>query len=385
MGHAPSTPNRAPWLRVFCTVFSTGSILLGSFTLSPLNGEAPAWMVGSQLEHQLASHTAIYLVDSPLRDGLRRVATAQGVCVFLDRRIDPGIPINLSVSQTRLDDGLRQIAHQAGAAMCQVDSVIYIAPPPVASKLPTLAAVKRQEAKQQAPGFRRRSFRKSRWHWNHLTTPRDLAQELLLELQVSLLNEEAIPHDLWPATNLPPLTAVDRLSILLAGFNLTFTIEDAAKAIRIVPFPDTVTLERTYPLQMIPETIRPLVTSRFPALSIVRHPDGLLISGTWEEHRQVKRLLAGQSSRPGDHLQEGQQAYTLRVKASARKLLATVSTQLGLQVEIDPSITEELNQQITVEVNQVSADELLEAILAPIGLNYRLNQQLLTIVPQTDR
>ncbi len=171
----------------------------------------------------------------------------------------------------------------------------------------------------------------------------------------------------------------------MAGFNLTFTIEEATQAIRIVPFPDTVTLELTYPLQMIPEKIRPLVASRFPALSIVRHPDGLLISGTWEEHRQLKRLLAGQTPRPDDRLQEGQQAYTLHVKASAQKLLATVSTQLGLQVEIDPAITEELNQHITVEVNQVSVDELLEAILAPIGLDYRLNHQLLTILPQTDR
>ena len=385
MGQAPSTPNRAPWLRVFFTIVSTGSMLLGVFAFSPLNGEAPTWVAGSRLEHQLASHTAFQLVDSPLRDGLRHVATAQGVCVFLDRRIDPGIPINLSVSGTRLDDGLRQIAHRAGAEMCQVDSVIYIAPPPVASKLSTLAAVKRQEAKQQPPGFQRRFFRKSRWHWNHLATPRDLTRELLLELQVSLLNEELIPHDLWPATNLPPLTAVDRLSILLAGFNLTFTIEEAAQAIRIVPFPDTVTLELTYPLQMISEKIRPLLASRFPTLSIVRHPDVLLISGTWEEHHQLKRLLAGRTSRPDDRLQEGQQAYTLHVKASARKLLATVSTQLGLEVEIDPSITEELDQHITVEVTQVSADELLQAILAPIGLDYRLNQPLLTIFPRTDR
>ena len=357
-------------------------MLLGFFTLWSANAEAPHWVAGSRLEHQLASRTAVHLVDSPLRDGLRRYATAQGVCVFLDRRIDPGIPINLSFSRTRLDDGLRQIAHRAGAAICQLDSVIYIAPPGVATKLSTLAAVKRQEARQQPTEFQRRFFRKSRWQWNDLATPRDLARELLLELQCSLLNEEAIPHDLWPAVNLPPLTAVDRLTILLAGFNLTYTIGGTAREIRIVPFPETVTLELTYPLELVPETMRTRVASRFPALSLERRPDGLLVSGTWEEHRQLKRLLAGRTPGTESHLQEGEEAYTLRVKASARKLIATVSSQLGLQLEIDPSITEKLDEHISVEVDQVPAEELLEAIVAPIGLDYRLNGQLLTILPR---
>ena len=358
-------------------------MLLGFFTLSPVTAGTPAWAAGSQLEHQLASWTAVHLVDSPLRDGLRRYAAAQGVCVFLDRRIDPGIPINLSVSRTRLNDGLRQIAHRAGAAICQVDSVIYIGPPPVAAKLSTLAALKRQEAKQQPTESRRRFFQKSRWQWNDLATPRDLARELLVELQCLLLNEDAIPHDLWPAANLPPLTAVDRLTILLAGFNLTFTIEEAARAIRLVPFPDTVTLALTYPLEVVPEKTRTLVASKFPDLSMARHPGGFLISGTWEEHRQLQRLLTGHTSRPEDRLQGAEQAYTLHVKSSARKLIATVSAQLGLQLEIDPSITEELNQHISVEVNQVSSEGLLEAILAPMGLDYRLENQLLTILPRT--
>jgi hypothetical protein len=196
------------------------------------------------------------------------------------------------------------------------------------------------------------------------------------------LNEEAIPHDLWPAVNLPPLTAVDRLTILLAGFNLTYTIGGTAREIRIVPFPETVTLELTYPLELVPETMRTRVASRFPALSLERRPDGLLVSGTWEEHRQLKRLLAGRTPGTESHLQEGEEAYTLRVKASARKLIATVSSQLGLQLEIDPSITEKLDEHISVEVDQVPAEELLEAIVAPIGLDYRLNGQLLTILPR---
>jgi hypothetical protein len=71
--------------------------------------------------------------------------------------------------------------------------------------------------------------------WPDLAQPRDLVAALAAEAGLSVKLPDSTPHDLWPAVDLPPLTWTDRLSLVLAGFDLTFEIDPAKKTIALKP------------------------------------------------------------------------------------------------------------------------------------------------------
>ena len=44
---------------------------------------------------------------------------------------------------------------------------------------------------------------------------------------------ERIPHDLWPAGNLPELSLAEQLTVLLIGFDLTFELRPEDRRLRL--------------------------------------------------------------------------------------------------------------------------------------------------------
>ncbi len=84
------------------------------------------------------------------------------------------------------------------------------------------------------------------WHWDELSKPRELLENLASEADLGIDNPQLLPHDLFPAVDLPPLPLVDRLSLLLSGFGMTFQLSRDGKLIRLVPIPAEVLSDTTY-------------------------------------------------------------------------------------------------------------------------------------------
>ena len=78
-------------------------------------------------------------------------------------------------------------------------------------------------------------LRSEAWQWEELVQPRELLRELAQQVPVRVQNPEAIPHDLWAAGNWPMLAWVERMTLLLAGFGMTFEMDPAGASVRIVP------------------------------------------------------------------------------------------------------------------------------------------------------
>ena len=57
---------------------------------------------------------------------------------------------------------------------------------------------------------------------------------------VSITNIQAIPHDLWPAGQLPRLGLVEQVTLIAAGFDLTFRMDANGKTVTLIPIPATV-------------------------------------------------------------------------------------------------------------------------------------------------
>jgi hypothetical protein len=210
--------------------------LIASLLATVAPGQEPiAWKTGPALEIQLKQQYTIQWQDRPLRPVLARLARETAVATFLDRRIDPDQPLSLEVTDIPLNQLHDRIASAVGASACRISAVKYIGPSGIAGKLPSIAAQRRSEAAKMPADLRARFLNQRPLTWPELAQPRDLVAALAEEAGLSVNLPEAIPHDLWPAVDLPSLTWTDRLSLVLAGFDLTFEIDPAKKTIALKP------------------------------------------------------------------------------------------------------------------------------------------------------
>src|SRR5436190_8425722 len=81
-------PNRLTWAVLI------GFMLAASIAVAQ---EPASWKTGPAFRRQLDAIENVAWPDSVLRDGLVRLSQAYGVAVFLDRRIDPGQSVTLTV------------------------------------------------------------------------------------------------------------------------------------------------------------------------------------------------------------------------------------------------------------------------------------------------
>src|SRR5690242_3065684 len=230
--------NRTLWTALAVALLASS----GADAEQPVN-----WKTGAAFTRQLREDAGVTLGDRGLRDALGAIAHAYDVAIFLDRRIDPDQRVDFSASDIPLERLLQQIAAVAHAETAVIGSVVYVGTRESAAQLATIAAMKRQEVSRLPNDAKARLLKTEAWHWEELAQPRDLLRDLAQQGGVRVENADSMPHDLWPAVNLPPLAWVDRLTLLLVGFGLTFELDDRASAVRLVPVQAESVAERRLP------------------------------------------------------------------------------------------------------------------------------------------
>ena len=338
------------------------------------SAEAPdQWRSGVELRRQLISVVSIsFGPDSPLSDSLETLARSQGICIFRDRRLDPSRPLVFTARNASLQVALEKLATEVDAAVCTVDSVVYLGPTHVADLLPTLTEVKRDETRRLPPALHKQLLTAEAWSWQQLATPRELVQQLATGSGLSVVGLERIPHDLWPAVTLPPLDRIQRLSLVLANFDLTLEIDPASSTLRLVPFPEKVELRREYPggtrVVATVDRLRRLV----PDANIERRGTRIAVSGSLEHHQAVERLLrGGMPERPAGA--SGEQRYSLYVpQATLSAIVTKIATEWMLELEVSPAAEAGLDKVVTFHVEDVPREDLLGELLIPYGFSFRL-------------
>jgi hypothetical protein len=259
------------------------------------------------------------------------------VAIFLDRRIDHGRLVTLPVRNQPVEVLFRQIAISAEAELSTLGPVIYLGPPQTASQLASLAALRKQDVSRLSGDARARLMRTQAWQWPEFTQPRQLLSELARQAGLEVENPESIPHDLWPAASLPALPWVDRLTLLLAGFGLTYELPGRGDSIRLVPMPADVQ-----------NTASPAAKNTVPP---------------------------GRITKGG-----GQKVYTMKFEnQSAGNVVKSGANLIGKEMKFDPALLEKLKQPVTLDVKDVPLNELLEATLKPLGLTHRMTASALEV------
>jgi hypothetical protein len=339
-----------------------------------------AWKTGPALRKQLEASVSLAWSERPLREGLVSLSHATGVCIFLDRQIDPNQEVELSADEP-LENLLETLAAKINATPAVLGPVVYLGPKETAGKLSTLAASRHKDAAALPAQIRSRLLKSEAWKWDEPAEPKILLDGLAAKGGVTIANAELVPHDLWPAADLPAMAWVDRLTLLLAGFGLTYELADGGTNVRLTPMPDEVLVEKIYTPRGEPGPVVAQLRRLVPDAKIRVEGRKLLITAADDDHDKIQRLLGGQTVK-STNVKPGEKRYSMTVEnQAAGAVVKTVANQLGKEMKYDPQLVEKLQMKVSFVVMDVTLDELLTKTLAPLKLGYRLNETALEITP----
>ena len=297
-----------------------------------------AWANPSKtLQQKLQRKVAVTWQGQQLAVALGRLTNAGDIPLWLDRRVDRRQTVTMQFADLPLAQALEKIAERQSLGFVQLESIVYLGPQQTALELPTLISQARNQLTQMPAKQKRRWLRKDKTAWPSLSEPRTLAESWLHKAGLQLQGSKKISHDLWPEQSLPPLALVDRLVLLLAGFDLTCKIAPDGVGCEIVPI--------NRPLKLLPQR---------------RHPRG-----------KPPKAQAGPSSR---------QLFTLRLENQPLgKVLDQLARQLQLQVVWETEKREARSQHISCDVQNADLDALLQSVLTPAGLQHQRQGKQITI------
>jgi len=285
----------------------------------------------------------------PLRAWVDRATALAGRPVILDRRIDPQILVTLTARGEPLRTVLDRVAATAGAAVEELAATLRIVPLSQAGRAAAGDAQRRRELATLTPALRRTLATTEPWQWPAAAEPRDLVAGLAVAAGLDVAGLDAIPHDHFPATDLPAVSLAERFDLVLAHFDrrVAWDGRPGQPAGRIVP-----------------------LAAAGPAPE--RAPD---------------RADAGRPPpRPSDRPRRTvkvRDTYTLRLEAPLDQALAAVAAQLGLVVDLDAASLVARGiapgEIVRAAVADASRDELLTAILQPLGLAWRIEAGRLNV------
>jgi hypothetical protein len=350
-------------------------------------GQPTNWATGARVQQQLAAPLSVAWQGTPLGRALAALAESQQVAIVRDRRIDPDREITLAINAEPLGQAFERIAGHLKIGYCQLGPVAYLGPASVTSRLRTLAALRLEEARALPADARARMTLLKSWHWKMLAEPRALVADLAAEAKVEIVNADRIPHDLWPETDLPLLSWVDRLSLVAAQFGLTFRFSDEGRRVELVDIPDEVLLTRAYAGGKNPRGLARRWQRDLPAAKIEVEGPEVKVLASLEDHDQIQRRLSGTPTRKTT-VKAGKELYQLAVENTALDQLVDELTQrLGLQFHWDRDATTAegiaANQLVSVKIENADLDALLEAVFANTGLKF--NRRGKTITERADK
>jgi hypothetical protein len=327
-----------------------------------------------------------------LGPGLDRLAELQQVTVWLDRRVDPSTSVDFSASNRPLLAVFRELAAPRGWSASPVGSVVYFGPAQTADELNTLAAMARQQAARTPAAMRGAWLKSERWSFPRLSQPRELLEGLAKSAGASVIKAELVPLDLWPARSLPPMPVIDRVVLVLSGFDLTCELSADGRRLTVVPIKRPVQISREYAIPTARATEIERLLAAMPAVKGERRGQRLVVSARVEQHDELTAALRGETkpaaqssppmARPETRLAD--QRFTLRIENQpVGAVIDQLAKQLGLEVTWDQSLptagTASRKALASCEVREASLDGLLKAVLAPAQLTFQRDGQKVSI------
>ena len=316
--------------------------------------------------------------DLSLKDALNSIRETQRVAIFLDRRINPAQQIQLEVQDKTLRTTLQQIANQVNAQTSYIRNVIYIGPARTTHLLATVAAIHAEKHRRnQAENTRVFTVGKST-QWNRLSQSQSIVSAIAKTVNAEITNLETIPFDLWDKHTLPNLPFAMRMTIVLAGFDLTYQMNND-RSITLTPFPTEAKYLKAFSNKVSAATLI-RIKNRFPTLQITNTNQQLVASGRWEEIAELELQLRGNNVNRPKPTTTSKQVYTLTVtNQSIQNVLQAIASNEKLELVGSVEAQNIWSKRISLEAKELPLATLLLQVVGQGNLQYRIAAKQLLI------
>ena len=284
----------------------------------------------------------------PLREWSLRAASLAGRPVIVDRRLDPDTLVTRDCRDEPLDAILAAVAATAGGAVEPLRSWIRIAPAAAAGRAASGERERAAEIAALPAAARIPLAARSPWSWADGARPRDLVAGALAEAGLVVTGIDKVPHDHLPAAELPPLALAERIDLVLSHYDLRVSWSADGDG-------------------PVAGSVVPLAAASPPGEGPDRKPP-----------------KGGQAAQPPRS--RTIERYTLRLEAPLDDALRTLAPRLGLEpaLDLDSLAARGIlpGEIVRATVTDATRDQLLDAIVAPLGLRWRvLDGRLLVDAP----
>jgi hypothetical protein len=381
MIHSQPSRQRVPWFPRLAAAFIVAWLPWQETALAQSRSSATA-----ELSQQLEQPVTLTWQGQELAPALERLADTQRIAIWLDRRVDPSSPVELSASNRPLRETLAAALTPPGWAASPYHGVLYIGPEQTARELLTLSALARRSLDQAPAEVRSKWLRAEAWSFPRLSEPRSLIAGLVKSAGAQARDDQRIPHDLWPARGLPPMATLDRVILLLAGFDLTCKLSADGRQCRIVPIERPVQITSGYTVSAARSAAVDAVLEELAEATATRRGTRLTLAATVEQHDRVRAAIQGKSKAPQAQRRPApvptsrdDQRFTLKItNQPVGPVIDQLARQLKLNVDWAAPVGTR-NTLVSCEVREATLDELLSAILSAAELTFALEGDEVTI------
>jgi len=333
---------------------------------------------GDKLQEQLVHRRSISVESVLLRDLLRDIQAQSGICVILDRCVDPSTRMSLTTPLVRTDKLLRLVSEELPDAGVSISrELVYFGPRNRSELLRTLVEQNRAAVRDSSREYSRETYSaltaRTKLRWPDLTTPRDVVTRLATDVGLELTNPQAIPHDLWESGRLPRLSFVEAATLLLIQFDLTVEIQPEANTCAIVEIPGDVVIKKQHliPRQMR-ESARSLIEARMPGLAARWTRTKVEFRGTIEEHEQVTALFKSQSEDQTAMRTESLKTRVLTLLIpnglTYRQVIAQLQ-QSGVKIRDEAALGAELDAEVSVQLKNLVGEQFFTSLFRKLPVS----------------
>lgn len=315
---------------------------------------------------------------------LTRTSQAAGLCVVLDRRIDPGLLVAIELRGATFEQLLWVAGETSAAVPCELESCFYLGPAETALALPArIRELRELAAGRELPATSRRALARRVTATSATETePATFFRGMAEAEGLAITGWELVPFDLWRPIDWPAMPLGDCLTMALAGFDLQLAA-GKDKTLEIVRCPPTAIFHRSLPGDQVDAALAKQLGS-IKGLKAVRRNGAWQLEGDGAALVAAGKMFAAASGGPGQSQGQASSAVrlTLSTRARRRDLLAAITNQQGLELQFGDSDPAALDENVLVEASGVTVEELVALVLKGSGLKGELRGETLRISRQ---